>query len=37
VNHGSANGKEILALANEIQNKIFETFQIQLETEVNIL
>ena len=37
VNHGKAKGKEILNLAKKIQLKIKETFNISLETEVNII
>ena len=36
VNHGNASGSEILNLANEIQEQVFERFNIRLETEVNI-
>ncbi len=36
VNHGNATGSEILSLAKEIQEKVFERFNIHLETEVNI-
>jgi len=36
VNHGNASGSEILSLAKEIQEKVFERFNIHLETEVNI-
>jgi len=37
VNHGKAKGKEILNLAKKIQLKVKETFNISLETEVNII
>ena len=37
VNHGNAQGKEILALAQEIQAAVNTTFGIALEAEVNIL
>ena len=37
VNHGSASGKEILALAQEIQTAVKGSFAIALEAEVNIL
>ena len=37
VNHGNAKGKEILALAEEIQEAIKSTFGIALKAEVNIL
>lgn len=37
VNYGNANGEQILALAREIQEKVFEKFGIKIETEVNIL
>ena len=37
VNYGNATGKEILNLAKEIQNKINEQFNIQLEFEVNVI
>jgi len=37
VNYGSATGKEIAILANEIQNSVNEKFNIQLNQEVNII
>lgn len=37
VNHGNASGKDILALAQQIQKAVQEIFEITLETEVNIL
>lgn len=37
VNYGQATGGEILNLAHEIQQAIFEKFGISIETEVNIL
>lgn len=37
VNYGAATGKEILALALEIQKSIFDKFSITLEMEVNII
>jgi UDP-N-acetylmuramate dehydrogenase len=37
VNSGNASGKDILALAQNIQAAVKETFDISLETEVNIL
>ncbi len=37
VNYGAASGREILALAEKIQNEINEKFGIQLEPEVNII
>lgn len=35
VNYGGGNGKEIIQLAHDIQNDIFNRFGIQLEMEVN--
>jgi len=37
VNHGGANGTDILNLSIQIQNAIKFIFDIDLETEVNIL
>ena len=37
VNYGRANGKEILNLANRIQKKVMENYEIQIEPEANIL
>jgi len=37
VNHGNAKGKELLALAREIQAQVLQHFYIKLEIEVNIL
>ena len=36
VNHGNASGNEILELSQELQKKVKDTFDIDLETEVNI-
>ena len=36
VNHGNASGHEILELSQELQKKVKETFNIDLEIEVNI-
>jgi UDP-N-acetylmuramate dehydrogenase len=36
VNHGSANGNEILQLANQVSDSVFKEFGIRLEAEVNI-
>lgn len=37
VNHGDASGKEILSLADNIRDSVFEKFRIQLTPEVNIV
>lgn len=37
VNHGGATGKELLHLAEFVQSKVLEKFQVSLETEVQIL
>jgi len=37
VNHGKANGNEILALAHKIKQSVFDLFGVELEFEVNIL
>ncbi len=37
VNHGNATGSQILGLAHRIINSVEQTFEVQLETEVNIL
>lgn len=37
VNYGSATGSELLALAKEIQEAVLKKYNIQIETEVNIL
>lgn len=37
VNYNNATGKEIYALAQEIQQKVMETFKISLEIEVNVI
>lgn len=37
VNHGNASGTEILNLAKEIQESVFELFGIELEMEVNVV
>ncbi len=37
VNYGTATGSELLALAKEIQDAVFQKYTIQIETEVNIL
>ncbi|MFZ3275194.1 MAG: UDP-N-acetylenolpyruvoylglucosamine reductase, partial [Lutibacter sp.] len=36
-NYNNATGKEIYALAQEIQQKVMETFKISLEIEVNVI
>ncbi len=37
VNHGNATGEELLAVSREVQNDVYQKFDIQLEPEVNIL
>ena len=37
VNYGNANGEEVKSFAEKIREKVFTTFQIKLETEVNII
>jgi len=37
INYGNASGKEIINLAKQIQEIIFDKFEVRLETEVNIL
>jgi len=37
INLGGAKGSEIIALAEKIQNKVWNTFEIKLEMEVNII
>ena len=37
VNHGGANGQEILNLANKISESIFNKFKINIHPEVNII
>ena len=37
VNYGNATGQEIVAVAKNIQNTVFEKFGIKIETEVNII
>jgi len=37
INLGGAKGSEIIALAEKIQNKVWDTFEIKLEMEVNII
>ena len=36
VNYGNASGQEILELSKEIQEKIYQKYNIKLEAEVNI-
>jgi len=37
VNYGTATGQEILELSKNIQKTVFETYEIKIEAEVNIL
>lgn len=37
VNHGGATGKEVYSFAQKIKGKVFNSFGIELETEVNII
>ena len=37
VNYGSATGKEILEVSEIVQDTVFKTFGIAIETEVNII
>nr|MBA3987100.1 UDP-N-acetylenolpyruvoylglucosamine reductase [Flavobacteriales bacterium] len=37
VNYGNATGEEIIALANQIQIAVKDTFGISIEPEVNII
>ncbi|MFR9626975.1 MAG: UDP-N-acetylmuramate dehydrogenase [Rikenellaceae bacterium] len=37
INRGQATGIEVLALAQEVQRRVFELFGVEIETEVNIL
>lgn len=37
VNHGKATGKEIIQLADDIQQSVLETYSIRLDPEVNII
>jgi len=37
VNYGKASGKEILRLAGEIKESVFQKFRIELKEEVNII
>ena len=37
VNHGSATGGEVIAFARMVQQRVKERFDIEIDTEVNIL
>jgi UDP-N-acetylmuramate dehydrogenase len=37
INYGNAKGKDILSLARQIQNSVYDLFKIRLEIEVNII
>jgi UDP-N-acetylmuramate dehydrogenase len=37
VNRGGATGADVLALAQEVQQRVFAKFGVQVEMEVNIL
>ena len=37
VNYGNATGKEILELAQKIQETVYKTFKIKIQSEVNII
>ncbi len=37
VNYGTANGQQIIGLANQIMDSVFQKFGISLETEVNVI
>lgn len=37
VNYGNASGRDILNLSKKVQKKIFDTFEIELQPEVNII
>ena len=37
VNYGTATGKDILNLAKQIQNAVYELFKVELEIEVNVM
>jgi UDP-N-acetylenolpyruvoylglucosamine reductase len=37
VNYGNATGSEVKKLAEDIKRSIWDTYQIRLETEVNII
>jgi UDP-N-acetylmuramate dehydrogenase len=37
VNYGNATGSEVKKLAEDIKKSVWDTYQIQLETEVNII